>query len=240
MRLLSLLLVLLAAACTTSTTDPQTIVDRALEAHGSAVLDDAVVEFDFRGRHFVVTRNDGLFRYERIYTDAGRTIREVLDNDGLFREIDGNRVPMLEQEHRSVETAVNSVVYFALLPYFLNDPAVQKTYLGAATLQGEPYHKIEVTFRQEDGGRDWEDRFVYWIHQERYTMDYLAYFFHVNNGGTRFREAFNVRTVGGVRFADYKNYTAPSVGQAVERYDQMPADLQILSEVVLENVQVRR
>ena len=75
----------------------------------------------------------------------------------------------------------------------LGDPAVQPRYLGVDTLQGEPYHEIEVTFRQDGGGRDYEDRFIYWIHPERHTMDYLAYGFHIDDGGARFREATQER-----------------------------------------------
>ncbi len=220
--------------------DPQVIIDRAIEAHGSAVLDNAVVEFNFRGRHFTVTRNNGMFRYEREYTEEGRIIRNILNNDGVSKEINGRPVPILAQERASIETAVNSVVYFALLPYFLNDDAVQKEYVGTATINDQPYHKIIVTFQQEGGGRDWEDRFVYWIHREHDTMDYLAYFFHVNGGGTRFREAYNERTVEGVRFADYKNYTAPSIGAQIEAFDDQPPDMQLLTDVALENLTVRR
>jgi len=222
------------------TPDADALIDQAIAAHGMTVLDHAVVEFDFRDAHFTVRRDGGLFRYERQYTDsAGHVIRETLSNDGVARTVDGEPVDLPRERARQIETAVNSVVYFALLPYFLADEAVQPRYLGTATLDGEPYHEIEVTFRQEDGGRDWEDRFVYWIHRNRATMDYLAYEFHVDGGGTRFREAYNVRTVGGVRFADYRNYTSGQVGTSLEAYDTRPDDLELISTVDLDTIQVR-
>ncbi len=243
--LLACCLVLAACAAEEAPPDPHALVERAIVVHGGDVLRRAVVTFDFRGKHFTVTRDGGRFRYERTYTDTtGAAVREVLDNDGLFREIDGVRVAMTDSARSKLATPLNSVPYFALLPFNLNDPAVQKSYLGQALLEGEPYHEIEVTFRQEGGGRDYEDRFVYWIHRDRYTMDYLAYGFHVDEGGTRFRQAFNVRTVGGVRFADYYNYVSdslPTPNAAIERYDELmqAGAVRLLSEIVLENVSVR-
>ena len=234
---------LLLGACASSPdADPQAIVDRAIAAHGGERLDRAEVEFDFRGRHFTVTRDDGQFTYARTYTDStGADVRDVLTNDGVYREVDGERVALSEEERLGVESGVNSVVYFALLPYFLNDPAVQKRYLGEASVEGEPYDKVEVTFRKEGGGQDYEDRFVYWFHRDRHTMDYLAYTFHVNGGGTRFRQAVNPRTVGGVRFADYLNGGADTLGTPIERYDEMLAagEIDSISEIRLENIEVR-
>lgn len=40
-------------------------------------------------------------------------------------------------------------------------------------------------------------------------MDYFAYNYQVNEGGVRFRAAFNTRVVAGVTFQDYINYEAP-------------------------------
>ena len=240
--LLALIGLLLGACASSPGADPQAIVDQAIAAHGSERLDRAEVEFDFRDKHFTVTRDDGRFRYERTFTDStGADVRDVLTNDSLYREVNGERVALSEEERLSVESGVNSVVYFALLPYFLNDPAVQKRYLGEATVKGEPYDKVEVTFRQEGGGQDYQDRYVYWFHQDDHTMDYFAYSFEVDGGGTRFREAVNPRTVGGVRFADYRNGGADTLGTPIERYDEMLAagEIDPISEVVLENIEVR-
>ncbi len=84
--------------------------------------------------------------------------------------------------------SVNSVAYFALLPFRLNDAAVNKRYIGTSEIKGEPYFEIEVTFQQKGGGKDHDDVFIYWIHQQHFTMDYLAYSFIVDGGGTRFRK----------------------------------------------------
>jgi hypothetical protein len=216
------------------------IIERARRVHGADVLDRADVSFSFRGTPFTVRRDGGAFEYARIVVDSGDVVRDVLDNDGFRRTVGGRPVTLPEAEARAAEGAVNSVVYFALLPYPLADPAVQSRLVGADTLGGEPYRLVEVTFRPEGGGRDYQDRFLYWIHRDRSTVDYLAYSYDVNDGGIRFREAFNPRTVGGVRFADYRNYAPDSVEPRLEALAQMfEADsLTLVSEIVLDSVRV--
>ncbi|MEM8488144.1 MAG: DUF6503 family protein [Bacteroidota bacterium] len=240
--LAALLFTLLAAGCT-PTDDPQYIVDQAIAAHGGSMLDAAIIEFDYRGKHFKATRNNGVFEYVRTYEDSTGAIREVLNNDEAYREVNGARVEITEKKRYSIQEINNSVVYFGFVPYFLNDPAVQKKYLGTSTINGTPYHEIEITFSAENGGPDYEDRFVYWFNAETYTMDYLAYDFLINDGGTRFREAFNIRTIEGVRVADFKNYKSeiiPKPGAPIEDYDELLGtdDIALLSEIKLENVQI--
>lgn len=238
-----LLCLLVLSACQPAD-DPQYIVDRAIEAHGGDVIEHAEIEFDYRGKHFKVLRDGGRFSYERIYTDSTGDVHEVLNNDEVYRMVNGARVELEEKTRYSIQETLNSVVYFGLVPYFLNDPPVIKKYLGTDTVEGAPYHLIEITFMQEGGGPDYEDRFIYWIHQDRYTMDYLAYDFHINDGGTRFRKAFNVRTINGIRFADFYNYSSdvlPQPGTPIETYPRLlEADsLNLLSEIVWEEVTIR-
>jgi hypothetical protein len=73
---------------------------------------------------------------------------------------------------------------------------------------------IEVTFKEDGGGSDFEDVYYYWVNQETHFIDYLAYSFKVNGGGVRFRAAFKPRVVDGIRFQDYVNFSAP-VGTAI-------------------------
>jgi hypothetical protein len=127
-----------------------------------------------------------------------------------------------------------------MLPYGLNDTAVNKKLLGQTTIKGEPYYEVKVTFDQQDGGTDYEDEYMYWIHRDTYTMDYLAYRFHVDEGGTRFREAKNIRTIKGIRFADYNNFGSPEMQHPLEEYDTyFKADtLSKISEINLNNIKV--
>lgn len=223
------------------------IVARSIQAHGGEGLDHAEMTFRFRDARFRVLRDGGRFRYERTYTDSlDRSVREVLSNDSLYRAVEGERVSLPDSTLRDVETAVNSVAYFALLPYPLQDPAVQAAYDGSETIDGADYHRVIVTFRQEGGGRDWRDRFVYWFHADTYTMDFLAYAYGFGNPdeeiGTRFREAYNVRTIEGIRVADYRNFTAEDLPpEQMERYPTRWAQdsLDLVSTVNLEDVAVR-
>ena len=70
-------------------------------------------------------------------------------------------------------------------------------------------------------------------------MDYLAYSYHTDGGGMRFRASYNVRTVGGIRFADYVNYEAdPSL--QIETLDELFTEgkLKELSRIELVNIKV--
>lgn len=231
------------AACS-GPSEAQRIVDRAIEAHGGAdQLDGTIIQFDFRDRRFTLRHDGGLFRYERTFPDSSVRILDVLTNDGVYREIDGRRVELSDEMRNSVLSGVNSVSYFVLLPFKLNDPAARKRHLGTASIRGEPYDKVEVTFGVEGGGRDYRDRFVYWFHRDRHTMDFFAYDFEEGYGGTRFREAVRPREVGGILFVDHVNYTSdlfPSPGDSIEHYDRAfeNGDIRMLSEINHENVSV--
>lgn len=235
---------LLIGACVEAQDDAPSateIVEQAITAHGGAVLQRAKVSFDFRDYHFVVTRDGGMFSYERTYVEDGDSLREVLTNHGVTREINGEEVVLTEDEERRLLTPLNSVPYFALLPLNLRDPAVQTRNLGETTIHGEPYYEIEVTFQEEGGGRDYQDRYVYWFHKRDHTMDFLAYTFHNGDEGTRFREAYNVRTINGVLFADYHNYTADALASPdspIETFDDLfqSGQVNLLSEIDLENI----
>lgn len=234
--------VLLAIGACTGHPSAGEIVDRAIKAHGGERFRHSEVRFTFRGDRYRIWRDGGRYRYERRYRDSTGTIVEVLANDTLYRTVAGERDVLSEEERSSVRSSVNSVVYFALLPFRLNDPAVQARELGETEIRGQPYHEIEVTFRREGGGEDWQDRFVYWIHRDQYTMDYLAYHYHTDGGGTRFREAVNRRRVGGLLLADFRNYTSTQIDTAVEEYDRIletrPEALDLVSEIRMEEIEV--
>ena len=180
------------------------------------------------------------FVFTRMFPDSLGGITDSLTNKGFTRTVSGQPVELTADEDSMYSNSVNSVIYFALLPYKLNDAAVNKTYLGQTSINGEPYHEIEVTFDQEGGGTDYQDRYIYWIHRDDYTMDYLAYRFHVDDGGTRFRQATNERVINGIRFADYNNFGSPEMQHPLEEYDTyFESDtLSKVSEVNLENIEV--
>lgn len=180
------------------------IVDRCIKRHGGKSYQDAHYSFRFRKHTYNFKYKKGEFVYERIHPETKTLDR--LTNDGFERFIDGEMTELSEKDQGKYARSVNSVHYFAFLPFFLNDPAVRKKLLGTSTIDGHNYYEVKVTFVEEGGGDDFDDEFVYWISQENWTMDYLAYSFHVDGGGVRFRKAYNPRKVKGVRFQDYVNY----------------------------------
>lgn len=237
------LLLFLTSCSEKDSPDAKTIIEAAIAAHGGKHLDQSVVSFRFRDKQYRALRDNGAFVYSRTFTDdsTGQRIHDVLRNSGFERTADDQVVALPQDKQEAYTASVNSVIYFALLPYFLKDEAVQAKYLGQATVKGEPYEKVQVTFAQTGGGEDFEDVFVYWFHQQRHTMDYLAYSYAEDNGdiGTRFREATNPREVNGVRFQDYNNYTAPE-DLALENFDRAfeAGKLKKVSEINLEGINV--
>lgn len=187
-------------------TPAEDIIDKAIENAGGDKYEKAEIHFTFRESKYSSRRDGEQFEYTRTITDSLGEARDVLTNEG-FRRFRGEQEEVL---HDTMQTkfsnSVNSVHYFVLLPYGLNDPAAQEELVGEDTISGEPYYEIKVTFAQEGGGTDYEDEYMYWIHQEDYTVDYLAYRFYVNEGGIRFRKVINPRVVEGIRFVDYENY----------------------------------
>lgn len=218
----------------------QNIVNQSIEAHGGSQLSHAQFSFDFRKKHIEVVLNEGHYVYESILNDSIGRVHDKLSNEGFSRSVNGNTLKLSEEDQQRYGNTLNSVVYFALLPYHLNDPAANKELLGETTIKGEPYYEIKVTFDQEGGGTDHDDVFVYWIHQTKYTMDYLAYSFQVNGGGTRFREAYNIRHIEGIRFAHYINYESTVQDFALEDYESLfeEGKVEELSRIRLENVEV--
>ncbi|NJN25877.1 MAG: hypothetical protein HC819_07870 [Cyclobacteriaceae bacterium] len=237
---INLLFLLLLGGCSPPNGDE--IVDKALALHGGSLYENSVIDFDFRGRHYTLERDDGLFRYHRIFLDSTGQYHDVLSNSGFERTLNGRKVPLTPEWEGKYSNSINSVAYFALLPFGLNDAAVNKAYLGEESIKGQNYYKIRVTFDQQGGGQDHEDVFVYWFRADTYRMDYLAYSYQTEEGGMRFRKAVNQREVGGIRFADYINYAAEKGNWNVEAlasgFEQN--ELEQLSEIKLENVEVKR
>ncbi|MEZ0484347.1 DUF6503 family protein [Fibrella aquatica] len=237
-RLLFAALTFLAIQACTSPKNAESIIDAAIEAHGDDTWQNKHIEFDFRTYHLSLDHQGGQFRYVRSYTDSsGTLVKEVLTNDSISRSL--NNVPQTldTAQQGKYSRAVNSVAYFVLLPFKLRDPAVQATYLGERTLEGQVYDKVQVRFKAEGGGKDHGDTFVYWFNQKTHTMDYLAY----SEGGPRFRKAINPQTVGGIRFQDYINYKSDEgdttfVGNYDRKYEarQMPE----LSRIEQKNIRV--
>ncbi|MBL7872304.1 MAG: hypothetical protein JNM78_11870 [Cyclobacteriaceae bacterium] len=235
------LVAILITSCNSNLTDPQKIIDKAIAASGGDKYLDAMIAFDFRDRHYVSTRKGGMYTYERITKDSINTIHDFLSNDGFKREINGTVVEVPDSMKIKYTSSVNSVVYFALLPYGLNDASVKKKFLGETQLEGKEQYVVEISFGEEGGGEDFEDVFIYWINKKDFVIDYLAYSYDEGKGlEYRFRKAYNPRRVNGILFLDYINYQ-PNGETKITTLEGLykAGKLKELSKIELENIQVK-
>ncbi|MDC8004940.1 deoxyribose-phosphate aldolase [Aureisphaera galaxeae] len=244
MKLLPILAItLLVIACNEKNTEltAQQIVDKSIVNACQGNCEHATIDFTFRDRRYVSKRDGGAYSLERIISDSTGVTHDVVTNDGFTRFKNDSLVKVPDSMVTRYSNSVNSVHYFAQLPFGLNAPAVNKKLLGEDIINGEPYYEVGVTFKEEGGGTDFEDEFVYWIHKDRFTVDYLAYSYATDGGGIRFREAYNPREVEGIRFVDYNNYKPNSKDIALTTLDSLfqSKELKLLSKIETENVGVR-
>lgn len=244
--LLPLLFLTVLISCKQNTTpevaapNATNIVNEAIKIAGGDTILTSTLTFKFRDKTYKAVRDGGAFTLNRTFIDSVGTIRDVLSNTRFERFVNNEVVKVPDSLVDTYSNAVNSVHYFSILPVGLNDGAVYKTYLDTVTINKKSYHKIKVTFSEENGGEDFDDVFVYWFSTEDYKLDYLAYQYHVNGGGIRFREAFNERYINGARIVDYNNYKPETIDINIETIDALFKNkkLQLLSKIELENVSV--
>lgn len=222
-------------------TEAEKIVDAAIEAHGGAAFEHSKIDFDFRKIHYSIYKTPTAYEYVREFTDSTGLVRDVLNNAGFVRTVNGVKIDTLSEERvGAFSRSVNSVAYFAFLPYGLNDPAAIKTYLGQTKLGEKEYHLVKVTFQPEGGGEHFEDEFLYWFGKEDFRMEYMAYSYHTDGGGVRMREVSGVVEVGGIRFQNYLNLKPADKNTPVEKMQELyiSGNLEKLSEIILENIRV--
>ncbi|MEY3647754.1 MAG: hypothetical protein RLZ13_639 [Bacteroidota bacterium] len=222
-----------------SRTEAEKIVDAAIDAYGGALYETSAITFDFRGTHYSIFKSPTAFEYSREFTDSTGQVVDVLNNEGFTRKVNGVLIDTLTEERiGAFSRSVNSVAYFAFLPYGLNDAAAIKTYLGQTDVKGKKYNLIKVTFQAEGGGEHFEDEFLYWFGVDDSKMDYMAYSYHTDGGGVRMRDVRATREVGGIRFQDYNNLKAARKETPLDSMQVLyeTGALVKLSEINLENI----
>ncbi|MEO8796070.1 MAG: DUF6503 family protein, partial [Daejeonella sp.] len=205
------------SACSKPNAD--SIVNKSIAYHQMDKLKNSTLEFTFRNFRVKAMQKDGRYKYERLFTDSTGKVHDILTNSEFKRLVNDQQVKLDTASEAKYSRSINSLVYFTFLPLKLNDEAVQKKYLGETKIKGKDYYKIEVSFRKEGGGKDFEDVYYYWFDTQDYSMDYLAY----SAGGNRMREVLKQDTVSGIIFQDYINYQSP-LGDSITpviKYDSL-------------------
>ncbi|MBX9888575.1 MAG: hypothetical protein K2Y30_11650 [Flavobacteriaceae bacterium] len=213
------------------------IVNAAIEAHGGKRYDTADYSFEFRGKKYRFQNNGNIYTYTSEIQTGDSLVKDILTSDKFERAINGQEQTLSKEDIAKYSEALNSVIYFATLPYKLQDASVNKMYIEEKTIKEKKYEVIKVTFGEAGGGKDFDDEYMYWINKETRKIDYLAYSYKVNDGGVRFRAAFNNRVIDGITFQDYINYGAPvttELKNLPQLYEQ--GKLKELSQILTEGV----
>lgn len=220
----------------------QEIVDKSIIASGAGNVANSEITFNFRDKSYAAIRKNGNFKLFRDYiTKDSIVIDEVLSNNGYERLINAKPVNVADSMITRYSNSINSVHYFSVLPFGLNDKAVNKKLLESSIVKGKEYYKVEITFSEDGGGEDFEDVFIYWIGKQDFLVDYLAYSYHTNEGGKRFRVLKEQCNKEGIRFVDYHNYKPLSKTINLIDLDKAYENNQLkkVSEIVLEDIQVK-
>lgn len=238
---LVLSVILVSFACEKNEPTAQQIIDKAIAKAGGEKYKSAEISFNFREGTYKSSRKNGKFKLERFLPDStGATNHDVVTNDGFTRYNNEQEVNLSDSLKTVYKNSVNSVHYFVQLPYGLNDAAVNKELIGKDTIHDKEYYEIKVSFDVEGGGTDHEDLYIYWINTQTFTVDYLAYSFEVNDGGIRFRKAYNPRTIQGIRFVDYENYKTDDLSTPLKELDDLyeAKQLELLSKIENRDIKV--
>lgn len=237
--LVMLAFAVLQTGCGVNQPTAEEIIAKAIKKHGGELYSNADVQFKFREHLYKTKIENGEFEVRHSFEGEEGEVMDLLRDKKLTREINSQKIELDDSKQANLYNDANSVVYFALLPYRLNDPAVNKQLMCTQDVEGKPYYKVEITFDSNGGGKDFEDSFIYWIHKENFTVDYLAYSYQINGGGVRFRKAYNQREIKGIRFQDYVNYTIDTDFPAHELdFAFETGKLRELSRIDLEDISV--
>ncbi len=236
---------LLIFSCNTAkkTLTAQQIIDKTIVYSGADKVSNSQINFKFRDKEYTsIRKNNGeftLIRNTKVTKDT--IVSDVVTNSGFTRELNGYKISVADSLANNYANSVNSVHYFSVLPYGLNDKAVNKKLLEPSTIKGKEYYKIEITFSENGGGEDFEDVFIYWIGKEDFLIDYLAYSYHTNDGGKRFRVLKEQCVKNGVRFVDFFNYKPLTKDISLVNIDKAFEENQLkkVSEIVLKDIEVK-
>ena len=218
------------------------IIEKSISAYGWDKKNFSIT-FDFRDYQYKLIRKPVFFSFQRSKVNEGIAIVDVMTSENkLNRTMEGKSIKLTDSIINLYSNSLNSVMYFFQLPRPLKDTAVNAELLNSVEIEGHSYWTLKITFDQEGGGDDFQDEFRYWISKKNYQIDYLAYNYLIDGGGTRFRKSKNLRKQLGFLFQDYINYK-PKV--KFQPLDSLPSffeqgKLMELSQIENKNIEVKR
>ena len=234
------LLCIFLLGCSSEYSKEKQIIEKSVQVYGWNQKEFSIV-FDFRDYRYKLTRKPDFFSYQRSTFKKGVLVRDIMtSNSKLKRYLDENPFILSDSLTDIYSNSLNSVMYFFQLPRPLNDPAVIVNYNGEKAISNKVYWTLKVKFQEKDGGKDFQDEFRYWIDPKSGYIDYLAYSYLTDGGGTRFRKAKNIRENNGFIFQDYTNF------RPVKKFtplDSLPilyekGELILVSEIENKNIKV--
>ena len=219
------------------------IVTRAIEHHGGDIYRHSESSLELcsgSGCYRMTVRIDGgEYRHEVSGPYRGRTRTVKADNRTVSVSRDGEPLAVIPEARQAARDWATARIYFAFLPYRLNDPGVLQEDLGIEEWEGRRLHKIKVGF-VAGSSTDAEDEYLYWFDPETARLEQLAYSFTGKPGGLRFRRLSNYRRVGGILFFDQSNLGVEGSGLRVEEIDPafVRGRMREVSEVSLRDITV--
>ena len=160
----------------------------------------------------------GMYRHEVSGPYRGRTRSVRADNTSVSVSLDGEPLAVVAEAGQTLRDWATARIYFAFLPYRLNDPGVLQEDLGLEEWAGRRLHKVKVSF-VAGSSTDAEDEYLYWFDPESGRLEQFAYSFKGRPGGLRFRRLSNYRRVGGILFFDQSNLGVEAPGLVVDLID---------------------
>lgn len=193
------------------------IVGRSIAHHGGTLYESTQIALELCSKSgcsaLEVLQDGGVYEYCSTTQVRMGERRVCIDNDAAREWFDGVGMtsaaapgtPAAEVFDISLRDWVMQQVYFAFLPYRLEDRSVQLEDQGLETWDGRELRRVKVSF-EADTSTDADDEFLYWFDPDTARLELFAYSYERNEGGLRFRRLTNYRRVGGILFFDQENY----------------------------------
>jgi hypothetical protein len=156
MRNFLLLIIIIISSCKSEKKllTAQKIIDKTIVFSGADKVSNAKISLKFRDKDYAAIRKNGEFKLFRGTKKDSISVNEVLTNNSYKRLINTQSVKVADSMITKYSNSINSVHYFSVLPFGLNDKAVQKKLLASSTINEKEYYKVEITFSEYGGGED--------------------------------------------------------------------------------------